>query len=794
MGRLCQASGGAVHFVMPMKRMIKRGYAAQNLRPRAFDLAVAMAVAVSWLLAGAAPARAQMSGVTLEVEPNDIGLMGRYRLGEWTPMRVALTNHGAEAREVVCRWLLEDFDGDEVVMRRQVALDAGLDRPQRLWMYAVPPMNRQSGELWNVQVLDADTGDLLDSQRVRPSEQRQLAGTENALAVMSSAGLGLRPYTDRVTRHESVNLLRGMKLANLPDRWYGLSTLDAIVWTSEGGRPTDAAVTLPIAESLKEWVRRGGHMVIVLPSVGQTWTASSELSELLPVDESQMRSGVQGPIPSWLYDVLPTEPFDIEMTVFDVDENDAATVLLENEANEPVAVAGRYGFGRVTVVGVDLTDRRLLRMGLPSGRFRVWNRVFGWQNPVFTDAYIEAERSASPPRISRVNMREPVELGRFVPALIAMRNTAAPALLAAIAVFGVYWLLAGPIAYLVLRQQGALRHSWLVFAVLVLVFSGVTWGGAWVIQPSAANVQHFSVVDIDANSGEVHTHSWLSLYLPRFGMAEVALAPGAAGDRDTLSSPGLSVGLEGAGFLDQQSYEPAVEAGAPNELNIPFRGTAKQLELDYRGPLTKGRPGVAQSWSMPQGEVRLEGFWPVGELSHGLPGTLRDVMVVYCPGQGQWPWIWRYDQWEPQTVLDVSASNRQRLVQRPAQFGEQRNWQTEGYLGALIGRTSGGTLSQVGQGKVNVASNVLIERMEMLTFYDMLPPPNFRKMPGLGQGTPRTFIRDHGRPLDLSHLTAGRRLIVIGYLEDGPLPAPLTVDGEPLPAEGWTMVRWVYDL
>jgi len=239
-----------------------------------------------------------------------------------------------------------------------------------------------------------------------------------------------------------------------------------------------------------------------------------------------------------------------------------------------------------------------------------------------------------------------------------------------------------------------------------------------------------------------------------------------------------------------------VDAGAPNELNVPFRGTAKQLELDYRGPLDNGRPGVTHQWTMPQGNVRVEGAWPVGELSHRLPGTLRDVLVVYCPGEGQMPWVWRYDQWKPQTVLDVSANRRQgtRLVQRPTQYKEERAWKNEGYLGELIARTSGGNFQKLDPAKARVASNVLIERMEMLTFYDMLPPPNFRKMPGIGQGAAHTYVRDHGRPLDLSHLTAGRRLIVIGYLENSPLPAPLTVDGDNIASEGWTMVRWVKDL
>ena len=37
-------------------------------------------------------------------------------------------------------------------------------------------------------------------------------------------------------------------------------------------------------------------------------------------------------------------------------------------------------------------------------------------------------------------------------------------------------------------------------------------------------------------------------------------------------------------------------------------------------------------------------------------------------------------------------------------------------------------------------------------------------------------------------------LILIGHLRDSPSPVPLTVDGDTIPSQGWTVVRWVYDL
>ena len=47
---------------------------------------------------------------------------------------------------------------------------------------------------------------------------------------------------------------------------------------------------------------------------------------------------------------------------------------------------------------------------------------------------------------------------------------------------------------------------------------------------------------------------------------------------------------------------------------------------------------------------------------------------------------------------------------------------------------------------------------------------------------------------DLSAMLTGPRLIILGHLEDAPLPADFTVDGERPESSGWLTVRYLYDL
>lgn len=749
-----------------------------HLPPRSLLLVLLLGV-----FAAVAPrAAAQVQDVVIQIDREFIGLAGHVRPGEWTPLRLSAQNRSAESRAVVCRWILRDFDGDRIHAERRVTLNP--QRIQHVWLYAAPPVNTRPNVPWTIQVIDAESQALLASvEAIAPD---WLPPNQSVIGLCSTLGLGLDVFTGRETRHEAVNVIAGLTLPTLPDRWHGLDSLQTLIWTREGVAPDDPQVTLEIQQAIREWVARGGHLVIVLPSAGQTWTASP-LADLLPVDGSQMRQ-VDDFDPLLLGMPRAGELFELPALVFDVDADEAGVAVLARDGQDRAyVIAHRYGFGRVTLVGIDLADRRVVRMGLPEGAHPIWSDIFHWQAPVYSERYMEGEvregRMSLPTSINR----RAVQLDSFVPHLIAMRNTTVPAMFAAIIFFAVYWVAAGPVSFGVLARRGQQRHSWLVFVAVVAVASVIAWGGALVMRPRTAAISHFSVVDYDARSQTAHTQSWLSLFVPEFGRAQVDLGPQQTQYLNTISSAGLPGTIDSVSFPDPQLYE--MDAANPDDLNIPVRATAKQFRVDYMGPLLEDPRNLTHPWVMPQGKLRIERFWPAGTLSHGLPGELRDVLFVYCPGDGQTPWVWRHGAWGPGELVDLAQpKSPHRLVQRPENYLDERQWEREGYLGQLIGYKTGLRFLDA----EFIAENELLQAMEMLSFHSALPPPNFRET---DFATPvAMYERTLGRDLDFTHLIAGKRLIMIGYLTDAPLPAPLSVDGEPVPSEGWTMVRWVYDL
>ena len=741
----------------------------------------------------APPVHAQLNAVKVTVDPGSIGIGGVLRAGTWTPMLVHVHNESANYREVVCRWLIKDHDGDTAVMRRRLTLNP--QRVQAVWLYGA--VNIRTDRAWDVQVVDGKNGDVLDQTRVGVGLDDVLRPTTGLIGVCANSALGLGPYVSQATSDEKIRLVRGLSLADLPDRWYGLAGLQAIVWTRQSVGPGDPSVSDATLQAIRGWVKRGGHLIISMPMVGSAWL-SSPLADILPVNAKQVRRvqelppAVLGPLR-----VPGREIGKIAVHVFDVPPDSGTAVLARDdlprqpEQGRPIIVSRRVGLGSVTMIGVDLTQLQR-RFGLPLGKYRIWNRIFGWQAPALSQATLQSEIQHG--TISSPSSRSFVQLDRFVPGMIAMHNTAAPALLLAIVMFGVYWLLAGPVGFAVLRGKGWVRFSWLGFLGVVVIFSAVSWGGAWFLRPGRAHISHFSVVTIDAQSGTADVQSWFSLFLPNFGRAKVAVDPDHPHAGNTLASPGLFASLNQSGFIDAQRYD--VQAESPSEADVPVRGTAKQFQVRYRGMLAAPGKGLKQAWPLPSGSLGMQGVWPRGELTNELARTVSDVLVVYCPGGDEQPWVWQAEDWAPGQTMDVgelvTKHSGSRLVVRPATYGKKRHWNAEGFLGQLIALRTGLGFGPAGALTDNPGANEITQATEMLSFYDKLPPPNFRDMSFNARAS--TYLRSLGRGMDLSALTNQRCVIVLGQVKGSTLPVPLTVDGETIPSRGWTVIRWVYDL
>lgn len=774
------------------------------------------------MVAGAA--QAQLDEVLLDIEQGFLGLDGYVRPGTWTPIRLSVDNLAADDRDVIFRWEHQDEDGDRVSAERKVTLTRQRD-DQPVWLYAAVPMTTSRDTRWNLRATDAESGELLAAASVQPNAELLLRDSEQLIAVTSTADLGLTDYQRHETQQAPIQLVRGLSLSRLPDRWQGLEALSTFIWTQDlGGDPADP---LQVSEAallaLREWVYRGGHLVVMLPEVGQTWT-SSPLADMLPVSAGQLRQGENEtwPFLPWIGGSKSDEVQPLTVTRFDVGVDDPrATVVLRDDDDEPIVVAARYGFGRVTVVGMDLTAPSVRLSADFSSQQRLWNHVFNWRFPVLSQALAEGEIRANR-MLAAERISQQVNLIGFVPDRIAMSGTVGTLLIGAIFLFGLYWLVAGWLIQPILKRKGLERLTWVGFVGLVLAFAGVAWGGAALLRPSGKSVSHVTVLDYDGNTGVARGRAFVSMFVPTFGRSEIATASPRIGALPTpphnlISSPGFSPEAAETGFVDTQSY--TVMAAEPDTLDVPVRATSKQLMVDYLGAVDGDMAGLARPFSIGVASpiVADDRGWPVGEVRHTLPGTLTNVRIIFSQGEQidsrgdvrqLAPQVWSYvnaageNRWSPGEPLVLKgrpeAKNREPLFtpfRQWNQINSERDWKGEGFLGRRIGEQKGpglGDLAGAGTGAAD--ESVIARHFELLSFFDALPAPDVRRDPDSVDWTPSFILsRRLGQRLDLTPLTHGRRVIILAHLRDSPLPVPLTIDGQTPASNGWTVVRWIYD-
>jgi hypothetical protein len=193
----------------------------------------------------------------------------------------------------------------------------------------------------------------------------------------------------------------------------------------------------------------------------------------------------------------------------------------------------------------------------------------------------------------------------------------------------------------------------------------------------------------------------------------------------------------------------------------------------------------------------IPGRWTVnGSLTHDLPGPLHDVVIIVNRGlqtvgrlqPGQLTadaGIFNLTApWKPGEPLDLTAATT---------HDNNQSVRAENLLDRIMPKHSGNIFSnvpqQTDQQEMLEAKTQVVSYLTALSVYSMLAPPT----PWM-QGDSRAVARRHStHTLDLGRWFTQPCVIVIGFV-DGPTPVPLEVDGEAVPTDGLTAVRWVYPL
>lgn len=768
----------------------------------------------------------QNQGDEVQLSVVSFGVGGLAREGEWTGVQVQMQDLGSSSRDVVLRLEIPDEDGDMTQYDRVVTANPGV--LQSFWLYCwLPP--RSTGSEFTLKAFEAiddggangpadigfRAGRLLGSFQVyNPQIQSSRVGM---LAVLGSNQLGLDQYGYTISGnpwmifgHELARTSAGLTIDNLPDRWQGLLSFDTLVWSTSTTASYDPARLTPEkARALREWVKRGGHLVVVLQSSGDPWYLGSHpLRSLLPdIKQPVRREGVSlDP-----YRTLLTESATIELpqnaVVYSFEPSDDASrtdaiPILVGPDGEIVVTRRISGSGMVTVVGLPLNHGRLRQLGLPEPE-PLWHRVLGMRGNVLRPDQITQQQS------SDAGARSLLLFDEGVSDSISKTGTAVQGVFFGIVVFVLYWLLAGPLGYALLKHKKMTQHAWMGFVASIFAFTAIAWIGATALRPKKANISHLSLIQQVYGQDSQRVRSWFSAMLPSYGESLVSLEDpasssgfGAQESSNLLipwSSPDATSVL-GSSFPDNSGYR--VQSRAPAASVVPTRATVKSFYAEWDGEPNWSMPYVVGDLGSNDAQLGLDGFVVSGQIAHNLPGALKDVRVfvisrmapinragqelgsrmisqvsVYAPSFGG-------DGWGPGQSIEMRDVT--------SLSGQDRRARLDNYFESAV---------RYGVDRSGLPGNSrgsLEDRLVAGLFLSQLEPPRF----GAATSDPvgdRLASRRLLHDWDMGRWFTEPTMIVTGVLDiessnagpDG-IPVPVWIDGRRVESTGKTIIVWVY--
>ena len=620
------------------------------------------------------------------------GFGGVYRRGDIIGVCIELTANPQGALEDVTsawvQWEVPNADGDIVEYGRPVTLTKGQTR--EYWLYGRLPNNASTNSVWPVRVYEYDDGRRgreLGGLRLSPPAGMSVEPMVSLVGVVGRDQLGLASLRRTqasglivYTSHDDTRAVFGIRPSDFPDAWEGLSPYEAIAWS--GALPADLSSVQ--ADALREWVRRGGHLIISLPEDTNPWGLGESgvsvfedimprttprkdeevlLSELLPVLSKERELPQRtNPIDGLLsvrvfaeYEVPekkdPNRPPPPPTYSFNAMDNQYEPLMALPDGRV-VVIQRLFGHGRITISGIDLTHNRLSSRPLENEVVSnmpqadvFWNRILGRRADVPLGGELRSLESSDMLTRSPPN-EQTLGTGAEIRPSINMTGTAGKGLLLALFLFAAYWMIAGPLGFAVLKHYKRVQHAWVAFAAAAGVFTAIAWAGVNIIRTGDVSVQHLTFLDHiawdgNADGGDADPQflrgiGWFSVYMP--GYRDTAIGIESEGRLGSVKAQrDLLVSWKPRRDAPQEFPNPARYAidvsRDPDDYEMPSRATVTQLYAHWLG-------GVEAEWGgllreHPDDPVRVVADPATGQptirgtLVNDLPGELTDLKILW---------------------------------------------------------------------------------------------------------------------------------------------------------------------
>jgi hypothetical protein len=577
-----------------------------------------------------------------------------FKIGTWTPVWVTLQG-GAERFSGFMDVMVADDDGTPTAYR--MAVEVGPNKSERFTAYVRPGAREPEISIRLVDSSGRRVGGAVQAtvmpqapEALMPNENLILTlgrpqGVETMVDLPGFKVAAKTPYSGAV--EEIVTARIDTQNGSIPGRWYGYDAARAIVLDTND-REAMSALDALRGQSLVDWVKRGGHLVV---AVGANWqiVKDSVLAPILPglpngqVPVASLEALDRFVGPSSSKQITP--PGSARVMVTKLEEvKERGGAVLSVTSNLPLVVRGAFGFGRVTLITLDVDQKPFSDW---PDRSLFWARALDLKRPRADQSGVgpgmAAARFGGPYGISDLSSQLRAALEQFPGVKLI------PFGWVAFFIF-LYILLIGPGDYFFLKKVlKRMELTWITFPAIVLTVSLVAYYAAYVLKGNDLLVNKVDLVDIDQQSGIMRGNTWMSLFSPQnrdYNIRAIplpmdrdapALAETAAASEPARPPAGTEVVMSWFSVPEEQfgamgsssrrfsfsgsgySYQPVGGVESLEDVRIPIWST-KCITATWFAPAAP----IVESSLVPLGSDRL-----AGTITNRQSTPLEDAILAF---------------------------------------------------------------------------------------------------------------------------------------------------------------------
>ena len=534
---------------------------------RLAHLAIAAVLAVVAVPALAAPAGAADT-ITLQARAL-VG--GRFESNGWVALAVTLSNDGPPITGYLAT------DGQDGTVRRFVELPAGAHKVVAIYV-------RPASFVRTVDLrFESPQGASLATVK---ADVKVLERTSANVAIVGDGGGNLRPQL--IARGAGFPEPIPLAPSDLPERPEPLRGIETIVWAADSSTLTESQ-----RRSLERWVAGGGQLVVL---GGPDWQArTAAFDALLPVERVASQDGGNAvALATWAGAAAPDGTDPLTFAVGDL--RSGAISLVDNGAGRTLFAAITRGAGRVGFLGIDLA----------TAPFRTWAGA-----PLLWTRLIPDNRISE--QIGGVGPVDQDIANAMTQALSNIPSLAVPPAELLLGVIVAYILLIGPLSYLVLRRLDRRELAWVVAPILVIVFSGVSYGIGSSMKGSQIIVNQIAVVRSSPGGTAASVSTYAGIFSPTRASYDL-----------TVRGDALLSALQ----VDQGQGVPVVNYATEQGDPAHLRGLAVSvfgLQAVRSEAVIPYTPSLKISWAVTDAKLQ-------GRATNAGTKPLEDVAVVSATG------------------------------------------------------------------------------------------------------------------------------------------------------------------